>query len=106
MILYNVTVTVDLDVHADWERWMRTEHIPDVMSTGMFLSYRLCRLVGHEHNDSEIYTTQYLLKDHVHLNRYQEEFAPALQRAHRDRYDGKFAVFRTVMEVLDTNEHA
>ena len=38
MLLYNVTITVDLDVHDDWVQWMRDTHIPDVMSTGMFIS--------------------------------------------------------------------
>ncbi len=104
MLLYNVTVTIDIDVYQDWERWMRTSHIPDVMSTGMFISYRLCRLVGHEHTDSEIFTVQYLVKDMAHLVRYQDEFAPELQKQHRERYDGKYAVFRSLMELVDHNE--
>ncbi len=104
MLLYNVTVTIDLEVHEDWARWMRETHIPDIMSSGMFISYRLCRLTGHEHSDSEIYTTQYLIKDMPHLVRFQQEFAPALQRAQKERYDGRYVVFRTVMELIDHNE--
>jgi len=104
MLLYNVTITIEADVHKDWEHWMRTTHIPDVMSTGMFLSYRMCRLLGHEHTDSEIFTVQYLTKDRAHLARYQEEFAPELQRLHRERYEGKYAVFRSLMELVDHNE--
>ena len=104
MLLYNVTVTIDLDIHDDWVQWMRGTHIPDVMSTGMFISYRMNRLIGHDHADAEIYTMQYLVKDMAHLVRYQEEFAPALQRQHSERYDGKYAAFRTVMEVIDHNE--
>lgn len=104
MLLYNVTITIDPDVHEDWLRWMRETHIPDVMSTGMFISYRISRLLDHEHTDAEIYSVQYLVKDLAHLLRYQEEFGPALQQAHRERYDGKFAVFRTVMELVDHNE--
>lgn len=104
MLLYNVTVTIDLDIHENWVQWMRGHHIPDVMSTGMFLSYRMCRLIGHDHADAEIYTMQYLVKDMTHLARYQEEFAPELQRQHSERFAGKYAAFRTVMEVIDHNE--
>jgi hypothetical protein len=104
MILYNVTVTVDVTVHEEWAKWMRETHIPDVLMTGMFVSYRMCRLIGHEHTDSEIYTIQYLLRDLAHLVRYNEEFAPALQREHKQRFDGYYAVFRTVMEVVDHND--
>lgn len=104
MILYNVTITVDKDVHEDWLRWMHSTHIPDVMSTGMFLSYRISRLIGHEHEDAEIYSIQYLVQDMSTLVRYQSDYAPALQKDVRDRYNGKFEVFRTVMELIDHNE--
>lgn len=104
MLLYNVTVTIDLEVYPDWLHWMQSTHIPDVMATGMFISYRMCRLLGHEHGDAEIYTVQYLVEDMAHLNRYTKEFAPELQRQHTLRYEGKYAAFRTVMEMVDTNE--
>lgn len=104
MLLYNVTVTIDLDVHEDWLRWMQKTHIPDVMITGMFISYRLSRLIGHDHTDAEIYSIQYAVKDMDLLQRYLTEFAPELQKQHKERYDGKYAVFRTVMEVVDHNE--
>lgn len=100
MLLYNVTVTIDLDVHEDWVKWMRHTHIPEVMATGMFRSYRMCRLLSHEHEDSEIYSMQYLVQDMDQLRRYMDEFAPELQRRHQERYAGKYAAFRTVMELL------
>ncbi len=100
MLLYNVTITVDRDVHEDWLHWMQTVHIPAVMGTGMFRSYRLSRLLGHEHEDAEIFTVQYLVPDIDHLRRYQEEFAPHLQADHQQRYEGRFAAFRTIMEVI------
>ncbi len=104
MFLYNVTITIDLDVHEDWVRWMRETHIPEVMATGMFVSNRMSRLLGHEHADSEIYSIQYLVEDMARLRRYMDEFAPELQRRHQERYDGKYAAFRTVMEVVGEHE--
>ncbi|MFN0015150.1 MAG: DUF4286 family protein [Saprospiraceae bacterium] len=101
MILYNVTVTIDLDVHEDWVDWMRQTHIPEVLATGMLQSCRMSRMLGHEHQDSEIYAMQYLVEDMARLRRYMDEFAPELQRRHQQRYDGKYAAFRTVMEVVE-----
>ena len=101
MLLYNVTITIDQDVQQDWLHWMRHTHIPDVMATGMFLSCRICRLLSHEHAGSEIYTVQYLVQDMDHLQRYMDEHAPGLQRQHQQRYDGRYAAFRTVMELVD-----
>jgi len=104
MLLYNVTITIDLDVHEDWVRWMRETHIPEVMATGMFVSSRMSRMLGHEHTDSEIYSIQYLVEDMARLRRYMDEFAPELQRRHQARYEEKFAAFRTVMEVIGEHE--
>jgi hypothetical protein len=104
MLLYNVTITIDLDVHQDWLRWMREIHIPDVMATGMFVSHRMSRLMDHEHKNAEIYTIQYLVQDMDTLRRYMAEFAPQLQREHQQLFDGKCAAFRTVMEVLEERE--
>ena len=101
MLLYNVTITLDLDVHQDWLHWMRETHIPDIMATGLFVSHRISRLIGHEHETSEIYTIQYLVEDMSQLRRYMDEFAPELQRQHQHRYEGKCAAFRTVMEVVE-----
>ena len=33
-----------------------------------------------------------------------EEYAAELQNQHRARYEGKYAVFRSLMEVVDHNE--
>lgn len=104
MLIYNVTITLDTDIEQDWRNWMTETHIPDVMMTGMFISYRFNRLLNHEHTDAEIYTVQYLAKDMDHLQRYLEEFAAPLQKEHKERYDGKYAIFRTVMELVDHNE--
>ena len=48
MIIYNVTVNVDLDVHDQWLQWMKATHLPDVMATGLFLDQRMCRVLAED----------------------------------------------------------
>lgn len=45
MIIYRVTVSVDADIESDWFSWMRDTHIPDVMRTGFFQTYRVHKLL-------------------------------------------------------------
>ena len=33
MIIYNVTVTLNENIHSRWVEWIRKEHIPEVLST-------------------------------------------------------------------------
>lgn len=97
MIIYNVTVQVDKEVHEEWLSWMKKKHIPDVMASGQFLDYRIFRLI----DDSEVvvtYACQYQCKGMDNIHRYQEDFAPTLQEDHRNRYEGRFVAFRTLLE--------
>ncbi len=99
MILYNVTINIDEAVHDEWMTWMTEVHIPDVLATGMFVENQLCRVEG-ESEGGVTYAIQYLAPDRAHYERYLEEFAPRLQAEHATRFGGKFAAFRTVLEVI------
>lgn len=99
MILYNVTVKVDVEVHQQWLEWMRLKHIPEVMATGKFSEFRICRLL-HEEPDGVTYAVQYFSPDLETLQRYQQEDAQRLQEEHAMLFSGRYAAFRTAMEVL------
>jgi hypothetical protein len=98
-IMYNVTCSVDPEIHEEWLDWMMFKHIPEVMATGMFLENRICRI--HEYEDNGVtYAIQYICKSKADLDKYQRDFAPLLQKDHSDRYGNRVAAFRTVLEIL------
>lgn len=98
MIIYNVTVSIDEDVHEDWLSWMQETHVPDVMRTGLFSESRISRILAEEEGGIS-YSIMYHCESMDTFNRYEAEFAPALRDAHGKRYNGKFAAFRTLLEV-------
>lgn len=100
MILYNVTVSIDESIHAEWLEWMRTKHIPDVMATGCFLESRISRIHGEEEGGFT-FSIMYLSQNQEQYDTYQAKHAPALQAEHAQRYAGKFAAFRTVLSVIE-----
>lgn len=99
MILYNVTINIDHDVHDEWLKWMKEVHIPDVMNTGLFVENKICRIYAEE-DGGKSYSIQYFAKNWDDYNRYQNEFAPQLQEEHITKYQGKFAAFRTILKVI------
>lgn len=100
MIIYNVTVSIDEDVHDEWLQWMKEVHIPDVMNTGMFLDNRISKVLTGEEEGGLTYSIMYTCESMETLELYQKEKAPALQADHTKRYSGKFAAFRTLLEVV------
>ena len=99
MILYNVTVNIDESVHEEWLNWMKEVHIPDVMETGLFLESRIAR-VHAEEEGGLTYAIGYLCENMNVYEQYQTLFAPKLQREHATKFQGKFAAFRTILEVV------
>jgi hypothetical protein len=97
MIIYNVTVIIDETVHEEWLGWMKEIHIPEVMATGCFTEYRFCKILA-ETEGGISYSIQYSVESRAILDKYSEEFAPALQQAHNAKYAGKFGAFRTLLE--------
>ena len=102
MILYNVTVNIDVTVHDEWLQWMKEIHIPEVMATGCFLENKICRILAEEEG-GKAYSIQYFAPDMTTYIKYQTEFAPALQQEHTQKYGGKFGAFRTLLEVVHTS---
>ncbi len=100
MIVYNVTVNIDNDVHDEWLNWMRTVHVPDVMRCGIFTNSRICRVLVDEEQGTT-YSLQYTAPSMPDYERYRDEFAPALQADHRQKFEGKFVAFRTLIEVVE-----
>lgn len=99
MILYNVTINIDNEVHDQWLKWMKEVHIPDVMKTGHFIENKICKILA-ESEGGVSYSIQYLCENMERLEQYQKEDAARLQQDHINRYNGKFAAFRTLLEVV------
>ncbi|HTL82601.1 MAG TPA: DUF4286 family protein [Bacteroidia bacterium] len=97
MILYNVTVNIDDSVHDEWLQWMKEKHIPDVVNTGCFSSGTIFRLLVDEESGTS-YSVQYRAPNRFSIDRYMKEFAAALQKEHKEKYEGKFVAFRTLLE--------
>ena len=99
MILYNITISIDTSVEEEWLQWMKETHIPDVMNTGLFIDNKICRIHAEEEGGKS-YSIQYLAKSWNEYNQYQDMFALKLQQEHTLKFSGKFAAFRTILEVV------
>ena len=99
-ILYNVTVKVDHSIKDEWLAWMKEVHIPEVMATACFRSYKLSHLMGYDDEDGITFAIQYEAPGQNHLEIYQRDHAAGLQEKHKQKFEGKFVAFRTLLEVV------
>lgn len=99
MIIYNVTVNIDNDVHDEWLKWMKDKHIPDVMATGYFLENKMCKVLVAEEQGTT-YSIQYTCANMKDYEEYRDKEAPRLQNDVKQKYEGKFVAFRTLLEIV------
>ena len=99
MIIYNVTINIDADIHQEFIAWMRATHIPEVMETGYFTDHKVCKIIGDESTGIN-YAIQYTAKNMDDYEAYKQLFAPILQKKVVDRYGSKMIAFRTLLEVI------
>lgn len=100
MIIYNVTVIIDYASEQEWLNWMRSKHIPDVMNTAHFLECRLSKIHA-EDQGGQSYAISYVSESEDKLKAYHEKFAEALQKEHTEKFQGRFAAFRTTMSIVE-----
>lgn len=98
MLLYNETIGVDKDIEEQWLQWMKERHIPTVIKTGMFVSYKMYKVLHDQEDGTISYSVQYFAKSIDHIQQYLEVFAPVLMEEHRKRFHNKHVAFRTLLE--------
>ena len=97
MFIYNVTITIQASIEAEWVDWMNKVHVPDVLRTGCFSGCRIHKVVSSEEEEPS-YVMQYQCRSIEEYHRYRDTFAPALQKEHTDRFAGKFRGSRQLLE--------
>jgi hypothetical protein len=101
MILYNVTIKIEWEIHADWIQWMKEEHMPGMLATGCFTHYQLLRIIDTDDSDGPTYACQYFADSKALYNKYIEEFSTVQRKRGTDKWGNRFVAFRTVMQVVD-----
>ncbi len=99
-LFYLVNLRIDAEVADQWEAWMRTTHIPDVLDTGCFDRAWICRQPEDDGGARRAYRMIYIATSRSSFERYQSQFAPTLQADHTTRYEGQFDASRSLCNVI------
>ncbi|MBA9079802.1 MULTISPECIES: DUF4286 family protein [Rufibacter] len=100
MILFNETVSIDNAVAAEWLEWMKETHIPEVMATTYFVNYQIAKVMEDEDTGGTTFAVQYFARHLTDLQEYHRDHDKNMQAKMQARYPGKYAAFRTVLEVV------
>ena len=101
MVVYNISIKIDLSIEKNWVKWQQQEHIPEVMATGFFTEYKFYKLLNQDESEGPTYVIQYAATAIDNYNRYIEEQAPLLRQKAVSKWGDKFIAFRTLLQVVN-----
>jgi hypothetical protein len=100
MIVYNITIKINPEIEQPWLQWQRTEHIPDIMSTGLFTEWKMFRLLDQDESEGITYVLQYFAATPEDFELYIDQYASMLREKAFERWGDQFIAFRSVMELV------
>jgi len=101
MIIYNVTVKVEPSIAEEWLKWLREEHIPEVIATSCFQEATLLQLLDTDESEGLTFASQYRAKDREAVDRYLEKYAEDLRAKGTSRWGNQFVAFRSLLKVIN-----
>ena len=99
MLIYSVTIAIQVADEENWFQWMKKTHIPQVMATGMFLYSHMMKTVGAV-GGNPTYVVQYYCDSLELYEKYQREFAPTLQAETKRLYGDRFSASRGLFQLV------
>jgi hypothetical protein len=101
MIIYNVTLSINPEIETEVLSWLKDEHIPEVIETGVFIGYTMFKVLEQPnapiHNS---YAIQYKLESWDKFNQYETQFATALKSKTQAKFGENVLAFRTFLEEI------
>lgn len=100
MVIYNVTIKVEPAIAVEWLQWLRQEHIPDILATGLFTNARVFHLLETDESDGITYAIQYEARNRDDYETYLSDHATGMRKKATDKWTNQFIAFRSVLELV------
>ena len=96
MVIYEVTAKVGSHLADDYEQYMRNQHIPDILRTGLFLS------ASFAFTGDGLYQVRYQAENRASLDQYLDERADLFRSDFRSRFPSGVELTRREWSLIQT----
>lgn len=101
MIIYNVTVNVTHQANDLWMKWLKEEHLPEIMETNTFHDVKIYQLINIDETDGPTYSVQFFANSMKEYDNFIQEFAPDLRKKSEKKWGNDMFSFRTTLKSID-----
>ncbi len=100
MFIYNLTIKVNNSILDEWVKWQTEEHIPEIMSTQLFIEHKFFRLLEQDDSEGPTFVIQYFTPVKENYDKYINEYAPKLREKAFKKWGDRFIAFRSLLQAV------
>ena len=100
MLIYNITMQAEWQIHAEWLQWMNDTYVPYAMDSGCFEKYQFVQLFEVDDTEGPTYALQLYAASKADYNRYLELYLPQIEQQSFEKWEGSLVSFATLMQVV------
>ncbi|HTO15958.1 MAG TPA: DUF4286 family protein [Edaphocola sp.] len=101
MIILNITSKVVHPIVDNWVFWIKETWIPLMMNTGLFSSYRFCKLRENDDEEGQMFVVQFHCDSEEDLHSFNNEYDDNIRQLAYKEFGSDFISFRTIMEIIN-----
>lgn len=100
MLIYNETFIVDDTIVDEWLNWIKTNHIPAILGTGLFDGYKAYTVLDSP-NEGITYCLQFHTDNVQRYSDFHYKHMDDIHATHNKQFEERFALFHTLMETVE-----
>ncbi len=101
MYIYNTTYLVTENIFSQWNNWVKTTHIPQMLEQG-FSSPQIAKVISNNPEQEGIsITVQFKIKNLSTLNNWAENNLGFIRTEIKQKFGENVLPFDTILEILD-----
>lgn len=101
MIIFNTTYLVSDKMYGKWFKWLREEHIPDMLATGFFDRPQVAKvLTADVEQEGSSYSVQFHTEDVASLEAWNREYGDAFASRFAGLFGDEVLCFSSVLEIV------
>lgn len=97
MILFNLTILANQDIHEELKSWILKDFFPSISEEMLFESLSLLKVLNSP-NEGITYALQFKAINEDVINKFREYHLPSLQNKAQLEYSNKIYFFESLME--------
>lgn len=101
MLIFNTTYQVTTNHTENWIQWIKTEHIPFMLKSEVFIEPQITKIVGSEDETGTSFSVQFKINDMDTLVLWHNQYATEFQDKVSSKFGTEVVFFSTVLELLD-----